>query len=105
MCCPDMNHTINPNIIFNHHNPMHMIRHNHEFVNTDIFIMTRDILPCLLGDFPAAVQFHPAIDDTSEPMDPASGAKCDKIPSRPGIIVIIQAIIFSLPPHNISSDD
>lgn len=97
--CPYMNHTINPNIIFNHHNPMHMIRHYHEFVNADTAIMMWNILPCLVDHFSTFIQFHPAVYDSSQPIDPALGTKRYKIPSRQGIIVIIQAIIFSLPPH------
>ncbi|KPL17913.1 MAG: hypothetical protein AMJ92_10385, partial [candidate division Zixibacteria bacterium SM23_81] len=48
-------------IVFNKNNPVHMIRHNYKFIQSDIQIMNWQIDPTFLNNISESIQLHCAV--------------------------------------------
>jgi len=70
-----------------HHDPMHMVGHHHEFAHINMRHVVRYRIPTLLGQFADRRWMHHTIRNSPEPMAPVIGANGQVIGALLGVIV------------------
>ncbi|HOX84359.1 MAG TPA: hypothetical protein PLY04_00075 [bacterium] len=66
-------------IVCDQHDPMKMIRHNHPFIQFDIYKMIGHFDPTLLNPFPGIIQFHFSVSNFPEQKHAVLGAQVHEI--------------------------
>ena len=80
-----------PDVLDDGHNPVDMIRHDHEFIQINMGTMTCNVRPTLFHHASRGVQPHFPVHHVAEQTGPALGANRYKIGTGLRIIVPFQA--------------